>query len=192
MKSAAGDAHEVVVIAERGGALLRHARDDDWPRVDEIAILCYGPIHESYVAMLGEECYQTVRHDPELTWQQRKVGQIHRLYREHPEWVWVTERQGTVIGFVTFSLVPEKSMGRIQNNGVHPEHCGQGWATFMYRNVLQHFRSQGLRFAFLDTGLDPAHAPARRAYEAVGFDRQVPVVEYWQDLTRRNPGSEPA
>jgi hypothetical protein len=62
----------------------------------------------------------------------------------------------------------------------------------MYRHVLEHFRSQGLRFACLNTGLDPAHAPARRAYEAVGFDRQVPVVEYWQDLTQRNPGSEPA
>ncbi len=31
--------------------------------------------------------------------------------------------------------------------------------------------------------------PARRAYEAVGFDRQVPVVEYWQDLSMRTPGS---
>jgi hypothetical protein len=43
----------------------------------------------------------------------------------------------------------------------------------------------------VDTGLDPPHIPARRAYEAVGFDRQVPVVEYWQDLEQRNPGSVP-
>jgi hypothetical protein len=35
---------------------------------------------------------------------------------------------------------------------------------------------------------EDAHARARRAYEAVGFDRQVPAVEYWQDLSRR-PGS---
>ena len=192
MRFMAEDACDVIVIAEREGAILRHARDDDWPRVDEITILCYRPIHESYVATLGEECYQSVRHDPELTWAQRKTGQVHRLYQEHREWVWVLERQGRVIGFVTFSLIPEKSMGRIENNGVHPDHSGQGWATFMYRHVLQHFRSHGLRFAFVDTGLDPAHTPARRAYEAVGFDRQVPVVEYWQDLARRNPGSEPA
>ena len=53
------------------------------------------------------------------------------------------------------------------------------------------FRAQGLRFAFVDTGLDDAHIPARRAYEAVGFDRRVPVAEFWQDLWANNPGSMP-
>lgn len=100
------------------------------------------------------------------------------------------EIEGEVIGFVTFHLVPEKSLGRFENNGVHPDHAGQGWGTFMYRRVLQHFPQQGLRFAFVDTGLDPAHHPTCRAYEAVGFDRPAPVVEYWRDLTRDNPSSE--
>jgi hypothetical protein len=61
----------------------------------------------------------------------------------------------------------------------------------MYQHVLDHFRQQGLRYAHVDTGLDPAHIPARRAYESVGFDRQVPIVEYWQDLSANNPGSRP-
>jgi ribosomal protein S18 acetylase RimI-like enzyme len=179
------------VIAEREGAVLRHARDGDWPRLDAIAILCYTPIQESYVSMLGEECYQAVRHDPHLSWEERKTGQVHRLYRERPDWVWALEREGEVFGFVTFRLIPEKQMGAIENNGVHPDHQGQGWGRWLYRQVLRHFREQGLRFAFVDTGLDPAHAATRRAYEAVGFDRPVPLVEYWQDLTRFNPGSEP-
>ena len=179
-----------MIIAERDSVGLRHARDDDLPHIDEITIICYTPIQESYVSMLGEECYEAVRHDPGLTWQERKTGQVHRLYREHPEWVWVLEKDEEVIGFVTFSLIPEKNMGSIANNGVHPGHAGQGWGRFMYRRVLQHFREQGLRFAFVDTGLDDAHIPARRAYEAVGFDRAVPMVEYWQDLSQHDPGSE--
>lgn len=61
----------------------------------------------------------------------------------------------------------------------------------MYRHVVNFFRAQGLRFAFVDTGLDDAHNATRRAYEAVGFDRQIPVVEYWQDLSLHNPGPEP-
>jgi hypothetical protein len=61
----------------------------------------------------------------------------------------------------------------------------------MYRHVLQHFRDLGLRFAHVDTGLDPAHDAARRAYAAVGFDREVPTIEYWQDLSALNPGSTP-
>ena len=141
--------------------------------------------------MLGEDCYAVVRHDPELTWEERKIGQNRRLYDAHPDQVWVLEQDGDVFGFVTFWLLPEQSYGHIDNNGVRPDRAGQGWTTFMYRHVLQHFRERGLRFAHVDTGLDDAHIPARRAYEAVGFDRPVPGVEYWQDLSSVNPGSTP-
>jgi ribosomal protein S18 acetylase RimI-like enzyme len=180
-----------MIIAERAGVSLRLARPEDLRHVDEITIICYQPIFDSYVAMLGEACYQVVRHDPELTWEERKTGQVHRLFREHPEWLWVLEQNGTVFGFVTFYLFPEQGYGHIDNNGVHPDYAGQGWGRFMYQHVLNYFRRQGLLYAHVDTGLDPAHIPARRAYEAVGFDRQVPTVEYWQDLGQNNPGSVP-
>ena len=180
-----------MIIARHEGVVLRHWVPEDWPRVEEITILCYAPIQASYVALLGNACYEAVRHDPELTWQERKLRQVRRLFEEHPGQVWVLEREGDVFGFVSFLRFPSKSYGAIDNNGVHPDHAGQGWGRFMYRHVLRHFRDQGLRFAFVDTGLDAAHDAARRAYEAVGFDRRVPLVEYWQDLSLHNPGSEP-
>lgn len=43
--------------------------------------------------MLGEELYEAVRHDPELTWEERKTAQNRRLFDEHPEWVWVLEEE---------------------------------------------------------------------------------------------------
>ena len=180
-----------MIIAESNGFALQFARDEDLAQVDRIAVICYTPIFESYVAMLGEECYAVVRHDPGLTWEERKTGQIHRLYSEHPDWLWVLEEDGKVFGFVSFYLFPEQGYGHIDNNGVHPDYAGQGWGKFMYRHVLNYFREQGLRYAHVDTGLDPAHIPARRAYESVGFDRQVPTVEYWQDLSQNNPGPAP-
>lgn len=180
-----------MVIAERDGVILRQARDEDLSQVDEIAILCYQAIAESYIAMLGPDCYEAVKPDPHLTWQARKTRQNRRLYAQHPEWVWVLQEGDRVIGFVTFYLFQEQGYGHIDNNGVQPDFAGQGWGTFMYRHVLEHFRLQGLRYAHVDTGLDPAHIPARRAYEKVGFDRQVPTVEYWQDLAANNPGSRP-
>jgi hypothetical protein len=48
-----------MIVAERDGVVLRHATDGDLPGVDEITIICYRPIFESYVAMLGEECYRS-------------------------------------------------------------------------------------------------------------------------------------
>jgi ribosomal protein S18 acetylase RimI-like enzyme len=148
-----------------------------------LTIICYAPIQASYVAMLGEDCYEAVRHEPELTWEQRKIAQNRRLYERNPDWLWVLDEKGKVFGFVSFWLLPDKHYGHIDNNGVHPDRADRGWATFMYREVLTYFRSRGLRFAHVDTGLDDAHIPARRAYEAAGFDRPVPTVEYWLDLS---------
>jgi ribosomal protein S18 acetylase RimI-like enzyme len=178
-----------VVVATRGNVVLRHARPEDLSAVDALTVECYRPIFESYVSMVGEDCYEAVRLEPELTWEERKTQQNRRLFDEHPDRLWVLEEKGDVFGFVSFWLFPEKSYGHIDNNGVRADRAGQGWATFMYRSVLDHFREQGLRFAHVDTGLDDAHIPARRAYEAAGFDRPVPGVEYWQDLSLRNPGS---
>jgi ribosomal protein S18 acetylase RimI-like enzyme len=174
------------------GAALRGAREDDLPAIDALTATCYLPVFESYLSMLGGECYEAVRHQPELTWDERKCRQNRDLYAQHPDRVWVLEQDGEVFGFVTFWLFPEQQYGHIDNNGVHPTRAGHGWATFMYRHVLEHFRRLGLRFAHVDTGLDDAHVPARRAYEAVGFDRRVPTVEYWQDLGAANPGSIPS
>ena len=178
-------------IAERDDVTLRPARAEDLPRVDEITIMCYRPIAESYIEMLGPECYEVVKPDRHLTWQERKTGQVHGLFAEHPEWVWVLQQADTIIGFITFYLFPDRGYGHIDNNGVHPDHAGQGWGKFMYQHLLEYFRQQGLQYAHVDTGLDPAHIPARRAYESVGFDRQAPNVDYWQDLAQNNPGSRP-
>jgi ribosomal protein S18 acetylase RimI-like enzyme len=177
------------VIAERDGARLRRATADDLPAVDELTVTCYAPIQASYVAMLGEDCYEAVRPDPELSWQERKIAQNRRLFDAHPEQVWVLDEGGEVFGFVTFWLFPDQQYGHLDNNGVRPDRAGAGWATFMYRHVLDHFRELGLRFAHVDTGLDDAHIPARRAYEAVGFDRKVPGVDYWQHLSPPDAGS---
>jgi ribosomal protein S18 acetylase RimI-like enzyme len=180
-----------LIVGERGNAILRHATEGDLPAIDALTVACYRPIQKTLVSMLGAECYDAVRPEPELTWEQRKTAQNRRLFAEHSDQVWVLEEDGEVFGFVTFWLFPERSYGHLDNNGVDPGKVGQGWATFMYRHVLRHFRDLGLRFAHVDTGLDPAHEPARRAYEAVGFDRAVPTVDYWQDLEAGKPGSLP-
>ena len=170
------------VIAERGEVVLRTADVDDLPAVDALTAICYAPIQASFVAMLGEDCYEAVRPAPELSWEARKAEQNRSLFAEHPDQVWVLDDDGRVFGFVTFWLFPERSYGHIDNNGVDPTRVGGGWAGFMYRAVLERFRELGLAFAHVDTGLDDAHIPARRAYEAVGFDRQVPTVDLWQRL----------
>jgi ribosomal protein S18 acetylase RimI-like enzyme len=177
------------VIASRGDTLLRVATKADLDAVDFLTVEAYRPIQASYVSMLGEACYEAVRQQPELTWEERKTRQNRELFAEHPDQLWVLAADGEVFGYVSFWIFPGQSYGHIDNNAVRADRAGRGWGAFMYRHVLDHFRERGLRFAHVDTGLDDAHIAARRAYEAVGFDRAVPGVDYWQDLKQLNPGS---
>ena len=48
--------NKTMKIAEIENALLRTARPEDMASIDEITIICYTPINESYVNMLGEDC----------------------------------------------------------------------------------------------------------------------------------------
>lgn len=177
------------VVARRGEVVLRHARQDDFTAIDELTVIGYRAIQESFVAMCGADLARALQ-GPQ-PWEQRKCAQNHRLFARAPDHVWVLEDSDGVFGYVTFDIDRDVGYGRIDNNAVHPSRSGAGWATFMYRHVLDRFRALGLRWAHVDTGLDDAHIAARRAYEAVGFDRKVPLIDYWQDLTQRNRGSEP-
>jgi ribosomal protein S18 acetylase RimI-like enzyme len=179
-----------MIIVKRESVILRHATDADLPRVDEITIICYAPIAASFVEIVGEDCARGSYGSPDFDWKAQKTKHVRDLYQEHPDQVWVLEEAGQLFGFVTFDIVPGRRVGFFDNNGVLPEKRGQGWGTFMYRHVLRHFREQGIRFVFVETDLDEPHVPARRAYEAIGFDSQQRIVIYRQDLDRHNPGSE--
>ena len=179
-----------LTVAEREGFILRHATSDDFESIDQITIICYTAIHKEWVAMHGERIYNQI-YGTSRPWEEVKTKQNHDLFAKQPEWIWVLEKDTKIVGFVSFEINYEKSLGTILNNGVVPEHAGRGLGKFMYRHVLDYFRKQGLTIAFVETGLDDPHIPARAAYEAVGFNRVVPIALYWQDLTDNNPGSQP-
>jgi ribosomal protein S18 acetylase RimI-like enzyme len=177
------------MIAERDGFVLRYATERDMPRIDEITIICYADIERSWEEMHGEEIYNAIYRHPEKTWQEEKTEQNHTLFKDHPECLWVLEHQDETVGYVSFSINEKRSIGTILNNGVIPEYKGKGLGRYMYRQVLQYLRDTAVRFAFVETGLDDPHIAARRAYEAVGFDRKAQIVLYWQDLRENNPSS---
>ena len=52
----------------------------------------------------------------------------------------------------------------------------------MYAFALRNLKERGADYVYVGTGADAAHAPARAAYEAVGFDRSIPVVYYYRKL----------
>lgn len=64
---------------------------------------------------------------------------------------------------------------------VDPGFQRRGVATALTRHSLAWLRQAGMTTAMVETGGDPGDAPARRAYESLGF-RPLPVVRYFRKL----------
>lgn len=154
----------------------RLARQSDLPRMREII----GAAFENVTIFHSLEKRYGVM--GERSWRDWKTEQIDRFFAEHPECVQVAELAGEIVAVVTYRLDHRRKIGTIGNNGVDPRYQGRGIGTEMYQRVLDLFRQSGMRFAEVETGLDDAAAPARRAYEKVGFRPLNTSVHYYQEL----------
>jgi len=159
--------------------VIRELKQDDVEAAVEIAAAAWKPIFDVRRGIIGEELFAALHPD----WRKRKVDQVRAACRpDHSARVLVAEKDGRVVGFITFYTNDTSKVAEIGNNAVHPDYQGHGIGAAMYEDVFDRMREVGMRFVKVVTGGDPAHAPARRAYEKVGFDVQVPVVNYYRRL----------
>ena len=90
------------------------------------------------------------------------------------------EHEGEVVGFVTWAI--NGIWGEICNNGALTETGLKGIGQTMYKYVMEEFKQKGVKVVKVTTGLDWAHAPARRAYERAGFKRHLDSTTYFMEL----------
>ncbi len=95
--------------------------------------------------------------------------------------MWVASEESRTAGFVALKLHPEDQMGEIYMIAVDPEFQRRGIATSLTSHSDEWFKNAGMSIVMVETGGDPGHAPARRAYEAAGF-RVLPVARYFKSL----------
>lgn len=158
--------------------IIRRMMDSEVEELVAIACAAWAPIYEFRRETLGGELFMLVHPN----WQEEKSEQIRSACRRRDtDDVWVAEQDGKPVGFVTFTC-GANGVGRIGNNAVHPSCQGEGIASILYQRALDEMRARGMRAARVVTGGDPAHAPARRAYEKAGFGLPLPSVEYFRLL----------
>ena len=158
--------------------MIRPYAQDDLDTIADIGDRAWRGIYRMFRSAYGDELFAIMVSDEHTS----KGEQIRAHCQRHPEWVFVCEEQGRIVGFATFRLDADEKIGEIGNNAVDPE-CGlKGIGQQLYGAVLQHFAEQGMRFAKVRTGMDEAHAPARRAYERAGFDIRHEDVTYFKNL----------
>ena len=156
--------------------IIRNARPDELERVLELLIAGFRgrTIHHWL-----EDRFGPVGGEP---WEHWKRQEMIRFCEQHPDQVLVAERDGKLVGFCSYSLNRERGVGEIENNAVDPTCHGQGIGPTLYHARSRIFREQGMQYAWVETGLEPEYAQARRAYEKVGFTPFHQAVYYVQKL----------
>ena len=158
--------------------MVRPFERRDLATVVNIANQAWRDIYRMFRSDYGDELFELMVPDEGTA----KGEQVRAQCERHPDTVFVCEEEGQCVGFATFRLDRESGIGEIGNNGVADAWRSKGIGQQMYKAVLEHFRAQGMRFARVRTGLDEAHAPARRAYERIGFDISHEDVDYYMKL----------
>jgi ribosomal protein S18 acetylase RimI-like enzyme len=157
---------------------IRRFEPGDFDRVHRICVAAFTPVHEGFEQALGSEMF--AREYP--GWQARYADDIRRLVEDSDTQVHVIEDAGAVAGFVTTRIDAVRKVGELGLNAIDPAQQGRGIGKEMYAFALRNLKERGADYVYVGTGADAAHAPARATYEAVGFDRSIPVVYYYRKL----------
>lgn len=131
----------------------------------DIALLAWQPIYEYRRQQMGDVLFDHLFSN----WRETKPQEIRGLCEKHLDQLLILEEANQIKGFATFLIDPEKSMGIIGNNAVHPDAQGKGFGKMLHLALLDEFRKRGFQYAQVLTGLDPAHDKARGSYLKAGF-----------------------
>lgn len=159
--------------------MVRLCCEEDLEILSRIGKAAWEKIFDGFEERIGKELYNIILPD----YRNSRGKWLREYFAQHPDWIYVAERNGKVVGFIGIVLDRTRKVGTITNNAVDPE-CGEkGVGQEMYKAVFERFRQEGMLAATVTTGLDEAHAPARRAYERAGFSRRSEQVCYVMDLS---------
>ena len=114
-------------------------------------------------------------------WERRQLGDVQAMCEDETTELWVVESKKNVLGYLGLRVHPEDSMGEIYIIAVDPSVQQQGVGRALMSFAFDWMREKELQMAFVETGDDRGHAPARASYESVGFER-YPVARYFKKL----------
>ena len=144
--------------------------------VSKIAIDAWTPIREEFKKLLGEEVYNSQFTD----WQSKKTESVKKQLLSGKGYVAIMNNK--VAGFISYMIHADTNTGEILANAVSVDARGMGIGSKMYDFVTDKMKAEGAEFVTVHTGLDDAHAPARRAYEKAGFSASLPSIQYYKKL----------
>jgi GNAT superfamily N-acetyltransferase len=157
------------------GILIRESTAQDAEAIGEIARAAWEPIFDGYKKQLGEEIFRFLYPEDPLKKKQEEVKKA-----ACGEYCYVAEYEGRVVGFATYLIECNGKLGVLANNAVSMR--GHGIAGLLHERIFEEMKKRGCTAVRVRTGLDEAHAPARRAYEKDGFTNTLSDITYFKML----------
>lgn len=142
----------------------------------ELTYTAWQPIFDNYRKSLGEKMFNALYSD----WKEVKYNRVYTGLTSGRGYIALMDSE--VVGFVFYEVDEKKKIGHVEENAVNPNYKGLGIAQKMYNFVFDKMRDEGMIYTMVMTGLDDAHAPARRAYEKAGFDKHIENIRYYKEL----------
>ena len=115
-------------------------------------------------------------------WLERQLKDVKATCSDRETDMWLSVTDGTPSGFLGLRAHEEDSMGEVYIIAVDPTRQRRGIGKALMTFAFDWMRDRGLTMAMVETGDDRGHAPARAAYESVGFER-YPVARYFRKLS---------
>jgi ribosomal protein S18 acetylase RimI-like enzyme len=103
-----------------------------------------------------------------LDWGERKWRGTERDLTSHPDWCFVAERNGEVVGYITTTLSEATRQGHVIDMAVDAALRGQGIGRALLLYALDVFRRQGMTIARIETL--SVNAIGAHLYPSVGFE----------------------
>lgn len=160
-------------------ATIRPYASADLPRLHAIRSAAFVPVFASFRELLGPDISALA-----LATAEEEQGQLldSIVKPDSGHEIAVATIAEHIVGFVSWKADAGTRIGEVTLNAVHPDHAGKGLGTALYEHALAALASAGMTLATVGTGGDPSHAPARRAYEKVGFNASLPTVWMYKKL----------
>ncbi|NBC18924.1 MAG: GNAT family N-acetyltransferase [Bacteroidetes bacterium] len=155
---------------------IRPYLDQDADDVVELSLRAWAPVFDSIKQVMDPAVYKLLY--PEGWHKSQKAAVETVLAEQH---VWVAERDGAPVGFVSVLLHRDDRIGEIHMIAVDPEHQQKGLGRALTDHAVEWMRDVGMELAMVETGGDPGHAAARQLYAKTGFQK-LPIARYFKRL----------
>ena len=157
---------------------IREFREGDLETVVEFSLRAWAPVFASVRDVLGDDIFLRLHPD----WKANQAEVVRSSCTNDERDVFVAVANGRPVGFVAVALNAfHERMGVIDVIGVDPDYQRRGISLRLTEFATKHMRSCGMDIAVVETGGDPGHTPARRAYETAGFTL-LPIARYFRLL----------